>query len=151
MAFFCWSVLVFFDIIEIMKSIIRNIAFYSFALFAVSQILVGVKVSGGFWGYILGGIVLTLLFLVIKPILSIITLPLKIITLGAFSYLINVIILYLLTIFITSITITAFTFNGFSFAGFVVPNISLNNFFAFVVSSVLLSVIIGGLKWITEK
>lgn len=134
-----------------MKSILRNIAFYSFALFAVSQILEGVKVAGGFWGYILGGITLTLLFLIIKPILSIITLPLNVITLGAFSFLLNVIILYLLTIFVTSISITAFTFNGFSFAGFVVPKLSLNNFFAFVAASVLLSAIIGGLKWITEK
>lgn len=134
-----------------MKSIVRNIAFYSFALFVISQILVGVKVSGGFWDYILGGVVLTLLFLIVKPILGIITLPLNIITLGAFSFLINVIILYLLTIFVTSISVGAFTFNGFSFAGFVVPKFSLNNFFAFVIASILLSVIIGVLKWLTEK
>jgi hypothetical protein len=49
------------------KSILRNITFYSFALFLVSQVLTGVKVSGGFWTYILGGVVLTLLFLIVKP------------------------------------------------------------------------------------
>lgn len=134
-----------------MKSLLRNVSFYSFSLFIVSQILAGVKVAGGFWGYILGGITLTLLFLIVKPILSIITLPLSIITLGAFSFLINVIILYLLTVFVTSITISAFTFNGFSFLGFVIPKISLNNFFAFLAASLLISAIIGGLKWITEK
>lgn len=134
-----------------MKSILRNVAFYSFSLFAVSQVLAGVKVSGGFWTYILGGITLTLLFAILKPILSIITLPLNIITLGVFSFLINVIILYLLTIFVASIAISAFTFNGFSFAGFVVPKLYLNNFFAFVLASIVLSAIIGGLKWITER
>ncbi|MEK7517029.1 MAG: phage holin family protein [Patescibacteria group bacterium] len=134
-----------------MKSILRNMVFYSFALFLISQVLAGVKVSGGAWTYILGGIILSLLFLFVKPILNVVTLPLNIITLGAFSFLINVIILYLLTIFVTSITIGAFTFNGFSFAGFVVPKISLNNFFAFIVASILLSLIIGGLKWMTER
>ena len=134
-----------------MKSILRNVAFYSFALFLVSQVLTGVKVSGGFWTYILGGIVLSILFLVVKPVLRIITLPLSIITLGVFSFLLNTIILYLLTIFVTSITVSAFTFNGFAFAGFVAPKISLNNFFAFIAASILLSLIVGGLKWLTEK
>ena len=106
---------------------------------------------GGFWTLILGGIVLTLLFLILKPIISIITLPLNIITLGAFSFLTNVIIFYILTVFIANISVSAFTFNGFTFAGFVIPKLYLNNFFAFVAASMMLSVIIGGLKWITEK
>lgn len=138
-------------IIVNVKSIIRNIAFYSFALYVVSQVLTGIRVSGGFWTYILGGITLTLLFLILKPIISIITLPLNIITLGAFSFLINIIIFYILTIFVTSITVSAFTFNGFVLAGFVVPKLYLNNFFAFLVASIMLSAIIGGLKWMTEK
>lgn len=134
-----------------MKSIARNIAFYSFALFLVSQVLTGVRVFGGFWTYILGGFTLTLLFLILKPIISIITLPLNIITLGAFSFLTNIIIFYILTIFIANITVTAFTFNGFTFAGFVIPKLYLNSFFAFVVASIMISVIIGGLKWMTER
>ena len=102
-----------------MKSIVRNIAFYSFALFLTSQVLTGIKIYGGFWTYILGGVVLALLFLILKPIISIITLPLNIITLGAFSFLTNAIIFYLLTIFVSNISVSAFTFNGFTFAGFV--------------------------------
>lgn len=134
-----------------MKAIVRNIAFYSFALFLTSQVLTGVKVFGGFWTYILGGIVLALLFLILKPIISIVTLPLNIITLGAFSFLTNVIIFYILTVFVANISVSAFTFNGFTFAGFVIPKLYLNNFFAFLVASIMLSAIIGGLKWITEK
>jgi len=133
------------------RSIVRNIAFYSFALFLTSQVLTGVKIFGGFWTYILGGFVLTLLFFILKPIISIITLPLNIVTLGAFSFLTNAIIIYVLTIFVANISVTAFTFSGFTFAGFVIPKIYLNNFFAFLVASIMLSAIIGGLKWITEK
>ena len=134
-----------------MRSIVRNIAFYSFALFLTSQTLSGVKIFGGFWTYIVGGVVLTLLFLILKPIISIVTLPLNIVTLGAFSFLTNAIIFYLLTVFVANISVSAFTFNGFIFAGFVVPKLYLNNFFAFLVASIMLSAIIGGLKWITEK
>ena len=134
-----------------MKSIVRNIAFYSFALFLTSQALPGVKIFGGFWTYIVGGIALTLLFLILKPIISIVTLPLNIVTLGAFSFLTNAIIFYILTVFVANISVSAFTFSGFTFAGFVIPKFYLNNFFAFIAASIVLSAIIGGLKWITEK
>ncbi len=134
-----------------MKSILRRIVFYSVALFLVTQILEGVRVNGGLIEYIVGGIVLSILFVIVKPILSIVTLPLNILTLGLFSFITNAIILYLLTIFVPSISIAAFKFNGFSFWGFVVPQFSVNNFFAFIIASILLSFIVGFLKWLIKK
>jgi putative membrane protein len=134
-----------------MKSILRRIVFYSVALFLVTQILEGVRVNGGLVEYIIGGITLSVLFAIVKPILSIVTLPLNIITLGLFSFITNAIILYLLTIFVPSISIAAFRFGGFSFWGFVIPELQVNNFFAFIVASVLLSFIVGFLKWLIKK
>ena len=134
-----------------MKSILRKIVFYAVSLFLTSQIITGLTISGGLTTYLIGGIVLSMLFLVVKPILSIVTLPLNIITLGLFSFLINAIILYLLTIFVPNVSISSFTFKGFAFAGFVIPSLYVNNFFAFVIASILLSFIEGALKWLTKK
>lgn len=113
--------------------------------------MTGVRVSGGFPTYFIGGIVLSILFLILKPVLSIVTLPLNIITLGLFSFVINAIILYFLTIIVPSISIGAFKFNGFSFWGFVVPQFHVNTFFAFIMASILVSFIIGFLRWLTKK
>jgi len=140
-----------FASIQKMRSILRRIVFYSIALFLVTQILEGVRVNEGLIAYIVGGIVLSILFLLIKPILNIVTLPLNIITLGLFSFIINAIILYLLTIFVPNISVSAFKFNGFSFWGFVIPQLSINNFFAFIIASILLSLIVGFLKWLIKK
>jgi len=137
--------------IQEMKSILRKIVFYSVALFLTAQILEGVKVSGGLVMYIVGGIALSILFVLVKPILSIITLPLSIITLGLFSFLTNAIILYLLTVFVPNISIGAFRFSGFSFLGFVIPSISVNNFFAYIIASIFISFIVGFLKWLIKK
>lgn len=134
-----------------MKSIVRRIVFYSVALFLVAQALEGVKIGGGLTTYAVGGVVLSILFLLVKPILNIVTLPLNIATLGLFSFLTNSIILYLLTILVPNIAISAFKFNGFSFWGFVIPKLQINNFFAFIVASVLLSLILGFLKWLMKK
>jgi putative membrane protein len=133
------------------KSIVRKIVFYSVALYLVAQVLNGISVSGGLVTYIIGGVILSLLFIIVKPILSLITLPLNIITLGLFSFIINAIIIYLLTVLVPNIAISAFIFKGISFVGFVVPQFSVNNFFAFIFASILLSLIVGFLKWLTEK
>lgn len=137
--------------IQRMKSILRRFVFYSAALFLIAQFLAGVRINGGLTTYIVGGIVLSALFMLVKPILSIVTLPLNVITLGLFSFLTNAIILYLLTVFVPSISIAAFKFNGFSFWGFVVPKLQVNNFFAFISASALLSLIMGFLKWLIKK
>jgi putative membrane protein len=134
-----------------MKGALRNIGIYSFSLFLLTQVLTGVKVSGGIATYIIGGAALSIMFVVIKPILGLITLPLNIITFGTFSFLINAIILYFLTILVPSISISSFVFKGFSFAGFVVPSVTLNTFFAFIVASLFLSIFVGFLSWLIKK
>lgn len=139
------------DSIQRMKSILRRIAFYSVSLFLTSQIITGLTISNGLTTYLIGGIVLSILFLIVKPILSIVTLPLNIITLGLFSFLINAIILYFLTILVPDISISEFIFKGFTFAGFVIPSLYINNFFTFVIASILLSFLVGFLRWLTKK
>lgn len=134
-----------------MKSFLRNTLFNAFTIFMISQILPGVKVSGGFFTYIFGGLALTLLFILLKPILNILAIPLNLLTLGLFSFLTNVIIFYLLTLLVAGISITAFTFPGFSYAGFIIPKIYFNTLFAFVLVAFLQSVIVSFLSWLIEK
>ena len=134
-----------------MKTVIRNIVFYSFSLFALTQALPGVKITGGVETYFLGGIALSLIFLLIKPILSILTLPLNIVTLGTFSFFTNVIILYLLTIFVPKIKVSSFVFQGISYAGFAIPRTDVNQLLAFIVSGLALSAIITFLSWLIKK
>ena len=92
----------------------------------------GVKITGGAETYLLGGIALSLMFLLIKPILNILTLPLNIVTLGTFSFFTNVIILYLLTIFVPKIKVSSFIFQGISYSGFAIPRTDVNQLLAFV-------------------
>jgi len=134
-----------------MRVVLRSIIFYSFSLFALTQFLEGVKVSGGIDTYLVGGLALSLMFLLIKPVLNILTLPLNLVTLGAFSFFTNVIILYLLTLFVPKIKITSFVFQGFSYVGFTIPKTEVNQILAFMVCGLALSVIITFLSWLIKK
>jgi putative membrane protein len=134
-----------------MKALLRNTLFNSFAIFLISQFLSGVQISGGLFTYLLGGLALTLLFVLVKPILNLLALPLNIVTLGMFSFLTNVIIFYLLTVFVTDINITSFTFQGISYAGFIIPKIYFNTLFAFIFTAFLQSAIVSFLTWLINK
>jgi len=111
----------------------------------------GMKVYGGLPTYLVAGFVLTLLLMILKPILNLLALPLNIITLGMFSFVINVIIFYVLTVLVVGIVISSFTFPGVSFAGFIVPKIYLNTIFAFVLVSFLQSFMVSFLSWLAKS
>ena len=110
----------------------------------------GMKVSGGLATCIIAGLVLTLLMKIVKPVLNLLALPLNIITLGMFSFVINVIIFYILTVLVAGIVISPFTFPGASFAGFVIPSIYFNIIFAFVLVSFLQSFMVSFLSWLIK-
>ena len=67
----------------------------------------------GWESALIGGIILGLSNIIVRPILVIITLPLQIITLGLFSFVINVFLLFLTSHFISGIEIYSFWPNAF--------------------------------------
>lgn len=134
-----------------MKTFLRTTLFNSFSLFIIAQFVPGFMVNGGFAIFLFGGLCLTILFIVLRPILNVLALPLNIMTLGAFSFLVNVIIFYLLTVFVPDISITSFTFPGLSFAGFIIPPIYFNTLFSFILISFLQSLVVTFLTWLMKK
>jgi len=134
-----------------MKTAVRGIAIYTLALFLLPFIVPGVQITGGVITYLLGGVALTLLFLVLRPVLKIISLPINIITLGLFSFVINAFILYLLTIFISGIIIQDFSYPPFIFLGMSIPAIYLPLLFAYIYTSFVLSFIDSFLTWLANS
>ena len=81
-----------------MKAILRNVLLYAFALYLTQMIFKGLVLHGGIKTLIIGGILLAIGFKVIKPILSIISLPFNLLSLGLFSVFITAFILFLITL-----------------------------------------------------
>lgn len=133
-----------------MKGLVRNVAIYSVSLFILPFIVGGVEITGGLWTYIFGGIMLSAMMTIIKPILNIISFPFNLMTLGFFSIFTNVFILYLLTIFVTGIIIHPYKSHGMNVFGFVIPPISFNTLFAFLASALVLAAIVTLIKWLIE-
>lgn len=108
------------------------------SLWLTSLVIPSFSIAGGFIGYLIAGIVLSLLNLIIKPLLKILFIPITILTLGLLSWVVNVVVLYLFTYLVPSVTLTPWLFTGFSSFGFTVPAIQ----FTYIVTLILVSVTI---------
>lgn len=134
-----------------MKKIARNTTVNGIALFILPQLVNSFQITGGIFMFALAGFVFSLLSFIVRPILKLLTLPLNFITFGLFSFVINAILLYLLTIILPQITITEFDFQGLSFLGFVIPKIYFNLFLTYILCSFFLSIMTTGIEWIFDK
>lgn len=133
-----------------MKGLFKDTIIYAFALFLAVIIFPGIHITGGAGNYLIGGLALTLLMLIVKPILTIITFPINVITLGLFAVFTNVIILYLLTIFVPSILIGSFHVSRTTISGIIIPAMEINKFFAFCVIAAFISMLTHFIEWLTE-
>ena len=134
-----------------MKHLIRVFLFNVFALWLTSQVLPALVAPGGWQTMLFAGFTLSMLMLIVVPILKILFIPINILTFGLLSWLINVIVIYLLTVFVPEIQVREWTIPGGAWAGFVVPPVHLNYFMALVATSLCISIITDVLHYVSEE
>ena len=134
-----------------MKHLIRVFLFNVFALWLTSQVLPALVAPGGWQTILFAGFTLSMLMLIVTPILRILFIPINILTFGLLSWLINVIVIYLLTVFVPEIQVRAWTIPGGSWAGFVAPPVHLSYFMALIATSFCISIITDILHYVSEE
>jgi len=133
-----------------MRRLLRLYLSNCLALAVVSYLVSGITIEGGVISiFIIGGL-LTLMNIFLKPVLKVFTLPLNFISLGFFSWVLNVIILFLLTKIISQFKISEFDFSGFTNQGFSIPAFHFGWIETLVLGTVFISLITNLLRWITE-
>ena len=134
-----------------MKHVVRVFLFNVFGLWLTSQLLPALIIPVGWQVMVFAGFILSILMLIVAPILRILFIPINILTFGLLSWLVNVIVLFLLTIFVPEIRVVPWTFVGFSWSGFSVPAMHVTYFWALVLTSLLVSAITNILHWVSEE
>lgn len=133
-----------------MKSLIRSVALNSAVIFFAALILPGLSYSGDFQVLILAAAALGLVNLVVRPVVKLVTLPINLVTLGLFAWLINVLMLYLVTKLIPGFEISAFDFGGLTYQGFTVPAMSLSLFWSYALASFTIGLLTSILGWLFD-
>lgn len=133
-----------------MKSLLRNFLIHFVALWITTILLPGFTVSGGVKTLILGSLGLMFINMMIVPLLKIMFLPLNILTLGLFTWVINVVGLYILTTIIPQIKIMPYYFQGANLGPVSLPGTQLNVLYVAVLASLFIGFISHFFQWLSK-
>lgn len=133
-----------------MKTLIRSYIYNIICLYTASIIIPGFKIGSDYRIIFLGGGALTVLNLFLKPIAKVLFFPINLVTMGLFSWIINVAILYLLIYFIPKIAVSGWNFAGFYAQGFSIPSIYFNKLLTVILTSFFLSFVSSFLNWVRK-
>lgn len=133
-----------------MKTIIRTLIINTTAIAVSAYVIPGISYNDNPTTLIVTSLALTLVNLLVKPIIKLLMLPLNLLTLGLLAWLVDMLMLYIVTLIVPGFQIEAFKFSGVSFAGIIIPEIYFNRFFSFFASSFLLSLTSSFLHWVIK-
>ncbi|KKS92983.1 MAG: hypothetical protein UW68_C0024G0008 [Candidatus Collierbacteria bacterium GW2011_GWB1_44_6] len=88
---------------------------------------------------------------IVKPIIKLLLLPINLITLNLFSWVISLITLFLLQTIVGGISISAYHFPGFSSQGFAIPAFYVGVLLSYIIASCILNLIHSFILWLIRK
>lgn len=133
-----------------MKYLLRLFLIHLLSLWFLISVNRGFSISGNWQVLIYAAFLLTIIAIFVKPILKLLFLPLNMITLGFFSWVVNIALLYILVLISPQIHIQAWNFPGTGGPFFTIPAFRLSQTVNFIVSALLLAFTIKVLRWITH-
>ncbi len=133
-----------------MKTILRIFLINLAALYLSARLLPGLMLNGGLKTLITASIAFMFINLLIVPLLRIMFLPLNLLTLGIFSWAVNVLALYFLTLMVPQFKIVPFEFPGANLNGFIIPSADLSTLYVAIIASFLIGLITHLMLWISK-
>lgn len=124
--------------------------FHVVALWFTSQLVPTLVLFGTWQTLLVAGLVLSLLMFIVRPMLSILFIPINLITFGLLSWFVNVIVLYLLTVFVPEVSVRAWQFPDYSWAGFSSPSFHVSYGAALIFTSIILMAITNLLTYVSH-
>lgn len=133
-----------------MKTLLRYFLINLVSLLVTTKLISGLTYTGGARGLIIGALAFMTINLILVPLLKILFLPLNILTIGLFAWLINVLALYALTTVVPDFQLVPYFFEGVNIAGIIISPMELTTFWVAVVASFLIGMITHFLQWLVH-
>ncbi len=123
------------------KYLLQQVTISFLAIFVTSILFSGLVIKGDFVQLLYAAILLVLGFLLVRPILNLIALPITLLTLGLFSIVTTIAVVFLVTLIDKNFIIKPFLFPGFTLLFIQIPKYYLNIFLSYIVISVTIQLI----------
>lgn len=134
-----------------MKVFLRHVLINWLVLYLTDLVYPGFIIGHDLKTLITAAIIWLLLNKIVKPIIKLLLLPINLITLNLFAWVISLLTLFLLQMLVTEIQITSYDFPGTSFEGFVIPSMSFGIFLSYLITSTLLNAFHSFIMWLIRK
>jgi len=134
----------------VIKTVLRNYLINLVILWGVTELFPGFSYTGGFRTLAIGALGLMGMNIIIIPLLKIVFLPLNILTLGVFTWVINVIALYLLTTIIPAFKLIPYNYPGGEVLGVGLPPQNLTVLWVAIIASFMIGFASHFLHWLSS-
>lgn len=122
-----------------MRKLIIHIIGTGLSFYLTNLFIAGFTIHNTWQGLLIASVIFILINTLIKPIIKLLFLPINLLTLGLFHWLINVIVLYVFDLLYEGVTISAYQFNGYTSNLISLPSMYLSLFWVLVLSSFTIS------------
>lgn len=134
-----------------MKVFLRHILINLLVIYLVDLSYPGFSIPHDFKTLMSAAVIWLLLNKIVKPIIKLLLLPINLITLNLFSWVISMITLFLLQMLVGNIHITPYNFPGLTYEGFVIPPVYINVFISYLITSTGLNMYHSAILWLIRK
>lgn len=134
-----------------MKLFLQNVLTYAFSTYVTSVMLEGLRIYGGLKTFIVLGIFLTLIMIIVKPIVSILTIPFNLLSFGLLSFLSVTVSLFITSFFFHDFKIVPFNFGPYSLFAFHLGKFYLTPLLSFFVISATIYILHKAVFWVWEN
>jgi len=134
----------------ILKRIVRSVLLKSGSIYVTSLYLTGLSFGGSIKTLFISAVTLSLVNMFVRPLVKIVMLPINFLTLGLFSWFINVLMLYLTTTLVPNFSISAFSTTKFTYQSFYIPSFEFGFLGSFIAISFFISLVYSFLAWLVD-
>lgn len=133
-----------------MRRILQQLVMSLIALTFTSTVFSGLQIQGGLSGLLFASFLLVVGFMILRPILTILTLPISVLTLGFFSTIVTVIVIFVIALLDKNFIVSPFHFPGLGISSFVTPSFEANIFLSYILISVTIQLVLKILAYIFD-
>lgn len=133
-----------------MRKLALRLLITTVAVALTAKIIPGISYSGGIINLVFIAFVFGVINILVKPIITILALPIEIATLGLFTVIINACMLYLVSYLVPSFVIQLFWFPGITYGAILIAPFQVPAVGTAIVGSLLIAFISTTLYWLTK-
>lgn len=132
------------------QKLLKSLSVTAVAIYLTSLAVPGFVIQPGLNHLLTATLTLVVLNIFVKPLIKLLLLPVNLLTLGAFRWLINIMLIYLLSLLLPSVTLRSFSLSQLPGLGSILPDILVGQFFVTILVSLVFSLCHHLLFWLIK-